>query len=88
MILFLVFIGLILLVLSVIAISSIKILRGIDMLRSAVSSGFEFLFAEFEDLEDKLVDISAAIDGVGYHISELQSSNSEDSNINSESSRS
>ena len=56
MILFLVFIGLILLVLSVIAISSIKILRGIDMLRSAVSSGFEFLFAEFEDLEDKLVD--------------------------------
>lgn len=88
MILFLVFIGLILLVLAVIAISSIKILRGIDMLRSAMDSNVELTLEKLEDLEDKLVDISAAIDGVGYHISELQSSNSEDSNINSASSRS
>lgn len=79
MILFLVFIGLILLVLSVIAISSIKILRGIDMLRSSLEAFDITLFGSFLDLKAQILAIEQLRD---------YSSNSEESNINSSSSRS
>lgn len=79
MILFLVFIGLILLVLAVIAIASIKILRGIDMLRSSLEDFDNTLFGAFVDLKARMLAIEQLRD---------YSSNSEESNINSSSSRS
>ena len=73
MILFLVFIGLILLVLAVIAIASIKILRGIDMLRSRFEDFDNTLFGVFVDLNARMLAIEQLRD---YSSNSSSSSNS------------